>query len=131
MDTQLLETPLSKIVKSIYIAGPMSSIPDFNFPAFYAAADMLESIGWKVYNPAEKDAEADLDAKALETGDAALAVEKGFDFKAAYLWDIEHVIKADAIYMLKGWEISPGACGEYSVAVAMKRHYPEYEIFYE
>ena len=35
------------------------------------------------------------------------------------------------IYMLEGWEASPGAIGEHAVAVAIKRHYPEYQIFYE
>jgi hypothetical protein len=33
--------------------------------------------------------------------------------------------------MLPGWEQSPGARGEHAVAVAMKKHYPEYQIIYE
>lgn len=118
------------MAKSIYIAGPMSGYPEFNFPAFFAAAERFADEGWDVYNPAAKDEEGRLDKEAFETGDAAKAIDKGFDFREAYLWDIDCVIKADAIYMLPGWEASPGARGEHAVAVAMKRHYPEYEIIY-
>ncbi len=116
---------------SIYIAGPMSGYPNFNFDAFHAAASQFKEVGWTVFNPAEKDEEYDLDPEACKTGDHELVTEKGFDFKAAYLWDVEHVIKADAIYMLKGWELSPGACGEHAVAVAMRKWNKDYEIIYE
>lgn len=116
---------------SIYIAGPMSGYPEFNFPAFYAAGDKLEAEGWKVFNPAKKEQEKELDAEAFETGDAKKAVSSGFDFRECYLWDLARVIYADAIYMLKGWESSPGACGEHAAAVAMRKHYPEYQIIYE
>lgn len=117
--------------KSIYIAGPMSGYPEFNFPAFFAAEAMLNRAGWEVFNPAAKSQEDELDAEAFITGDNLKVIEKGFDFKKCYLWDIEHVMKANAIYMLKGWQYSPGAVGEHAVAVTMKKHYPEYEIVYE
>lgn len=119
------------MVKSIYIAGPMSGYPEFNFPAFNRADRLLSDSGWDVWNPAKKELERTLDKNAYETGDAELAGQTGFSFRKAYLWDVEHVISADGIYMLKGWEQSPGAVGEHAVAVAMKRHYPEYEIIYE
>lgn len=115
---------------SIYIAGPMSGIPEFNFPAFYTAEYMLKREGWKVFNPANKDAEKELDQVAFATGDHVKANSTGFNFKEAYLWDVTKVIEADAIYMLKGWQYSPGAVGEHAVAVAMKKHHPEYEIIY-
>jgi len=118
-------------MKSVYIAGPMSGYPEFNFPAFFRAAEDLAPYYDKVWNPAKKDEEADLDADALKTGDAALAIKKGFDFREAYIWDLEKVVSSSAIYMLKGWQYSPGACGEHAVAVAMKKHFPDYEIIYE
>lgn len=114
--------------KKVYIAGPMTGYPEFNFPAFHAAAKKLRSEGWIVFNPAEKDDEADLDPEAVKTGDAKLAIEKGFDFREAYLWDIARVIEGDAIYLLPGWEKSVGACGEAAVALAMQKHYPDYQI---
>lgn len=119
------------MVKSIYIAGPMSGYPEFNFPAFFAADGRLSAQGWDVVNPAAKSAEKDLDPDAYEQGDGAKAIDKGFNFREAYRWDVNAVIDCDAIYMLKGWQYSPGAVGEHAVAVAMKRHYPDYEIIYE
>lgn len=114
----------------IYIAGPMSGYPEFNFPAFYEAEDFWTECGYEVFNPARKDEESQLDPEAFKTGDHIKVQEKGFDFKSAYMWDLEHVVKADAIYMLKGWQYSPGAVGEHAVAVALKKHNPDYEIIY-
>lgn len=117
--------------KSIYIAGPMTGIKDFNFPAFFTAQAALEAQGWKVYNPAAKDEEVQLDPTAVASGDDKLAIAKGFDFRAAYTWDVLRIIEGTGIYMLKGWEKSPGAFGEWAVAKAMQAKFPEFEIIYQ
>lgn len=114
----------------IYIAGPMSGLPEFNFPAFYEAEWALKELGYEVFNPANKEQEKTLDPEAFVTGDNVKAVAAGFDFRECYTWDVTKVIEADAIYMLPDWEQSPGARGEHAVAVAMKKHYPTYEILY-
>ena len=102
--------------KKCYISGPMSGYPDSNFPAFYKAEEYLKALGWVVFNPANKEQEKKLDE---------------FDFRSAYAWDLAKVVEADAIYMLPGWEQSPGARGEHAVAVAMKKHYKDaYRIIY-
>jgi len=118
-------------MKKIYLAGPMSGYPEFNFPRFLGTAARLRKEGWLVYNPAEKEDEKALSPEAYKTGDASRAMNEGFDFRDCYMWDIEKVIMSDAIYMLPGWEQSPGARGEHAVAVAMKKYYPEYKIIYE
>jgi hypothetical protein len=117
-------------MSKVYIAGPMSGLPEFNFPAFFAAQAELEAQGWTVFNPANKEQEKELDAEAFKVGDAPKAIAAGFDFRECYLWDVTRVIESDAIYMLPGWEQSPGARGEHAVAVAMKKHYPDYQIIY-
>lgn len=43
----------------VYLAGPMSSMPQMNFPAFYTAAVRLRELGWDVVSPAELDDEQD------------------------------------------------------------------------
>lgn len=115
--------------KSVYLAGPMSGIPEFNFPAFYEVAARFENEGWTVFNPADKEGET-LSDRSKKDGDPLLAQKDGFNFREVYLWDLTKVLEADAIYMLPGWENSPGARGEHAAAVAMKRHYPDYEIIY-
>jgi nucleoside 2-deoxyribosyltransferase len=117
-------------LKKIYIAGPMSGYPEFNFPKFNWMQEYLEENGWKVFNPAKKEIEKNLDPEAAATGDAQKAIAAGFDFRECFTWDTQKVIEADAIMMLEGWEQSPGARAEHAVAVAMQKHYPEYKIIY-
>lgn len=84
----------------VYIAGPMSGHDDFNFPAFYAAADNWREAGWEVLNPAELD---------------------GGDTSQTWLWymkrDLPALLDCDAIAMLEGWENSRGARLEHAVAL--------------
>lgn len=117
--------------KKIYIAGPMSGYPEFNFPAFFAAQAMLEENGWTVFNPANKESEKGTTAAAsFAQGDNAGLVKEGWDYKGAFMWDAEKVIYGDAIYMLPGWEFSPGASAEHAIAKFIKKQNPEYQIIY-
>jgi hypothetical protein len=110
----------------------MSGYPNFNFAAFHQAEVKLQMEGWVVFNPAAKDIENHPGIMNNPEGDPMKAVqEHGFDFREAFLWDIEKIIKGDAIYMLRGWEQSSGATAEHKVATAMQKHYPKYEILYE
>lgn len=36
----------------LYIAGPMSGLPEFNYPAFHAAEAQLKAAGYETLNPA-------------------------------------------------------------------------------
>jgi len=40
-------------MKRIYLSGPMTGLPDLNFPAFAAMTDTLRAGGHTVTNPAE------------------------------------------------------------------------------
>lgn len=40
---------------TIYICGPMTGLPEYNYPAFHAAARELRAQGHTVFNPAEID----------------------------------------------------------------------------
>lgn len=48
----------------IYLAGPMSGIPQSNFPLFDTVAAVLRGRGWDVISPAELD-DPDVRAKVL------------------------------------------------------------------
>lgn len=43
----------------LYIAGPMTDLPDFNYPAFADAAKRLREAGFEVFSPAENGLPAD------------------------------------------------------------------------
>lgn len=119
-------------MKEIYIAGPMSGYPEFNFPAFFKAQADFEAKGYKVWNPANKDSEAAVQADvSFATGDASILVKNGWDWQDAFEWDCSKVLRSDAIFLLKGWEASPGARAEWAVAQFAKKQNPEYEIIYQ
>lgn len=87
---------------TIYLSGPMTGYPDYNYPAFDHAAAKLRALGYNVLNPAE-DFE----------GDTELAYEE-------YIRkDIKHVLTADLLVLLEGWEGSAGSHLEVAVAVGI------------
>lgn len=87
-------------MKHIYISGPMTGLPEENFPAFFAAQEWLEADGWIVINPARHG-----HISATMTYEALLEL---------YLADIRALDpETDAVYLLLGWAESPGAWMEY------------------
>lgn len=108
----------------IYLAGPMTGIPEFNFPLFNSVAAHLRSKGHEVFNPADHDIKmmgGDF-SKDYSTGDAKQLEEDGrnFSLREALAADTAYICKeADAICMLPGWEKSNGARAENALAVAL------------
>jgi len=47
------------ILPILYLAGPMSGLPEFNHPAFHDASSQLRAAGYLVVNPAENGLAAD------------------------------------------------------------------------
>lgn len=112
----------------IYLAGPMSNIPHFNFPAFNAAAKYLRECGHSVFNPAERDIErhggVDI-SKDNPTGDQKVAAKNhGFSLRDALREDTNYICaEAEGIALLPGWEKSMGARAEHALAVALGLHF--------
>ena len=107
----------------IYLAGPMRGIPQFNFPAFYAAAAKLRAEGHFVFSPAERDNErhgTDI-SKGNAMGDESKAAkDHGFNMREALAHDLAFICAdADAIALLPGWESSKGANAERATALAL------------
>ncbi|QPC43477.1 DUF4406 domain-containing protein [Kaustia mangrovi] len=109
---------------NIYVAGPMRGIPEFNFPAFHAAAARLRAEGHNVFNPAERDIERhggiDVSKGNAEGCEETAAKEHGFSLRQALADDTRYIcLEADAIALLPGWETSRGARAEKALADAL------------
>jgi hypothetical protein len=87
--------------KKIYIAGPMTGLPDLNFPAFHAEAAWLRAMGNEVINPAEINPDH---------------TKKWEDCMRA---DIAQLVTCDGIHLLEDWEHSRGATLEHHIARAL------------
>jgi len=101
----------------VYIAGPMTGVDGFNFPAFDKAAAKYRALGNEVISPAEHERANGLDTAGL-TGDPA-ELEGKFDLAAALLWDLAQVAAVDAVVLLDGWERSSGVRAELALAEAL------------
>lgn len=77
----------------IYIAGPMTGLPDWNYPAFHDAAAAWRNAGWEVVNPAE----------AFDG-----ATDRPYTEYVEH--DLELLQRVDAVALLPGWN-GPNARG--------------------
>lgn len=95
-----------------YIAGPMSNIPQFNFPQFEKAAVYLRGQGYTIVSPHEQDAPevqkaawASINGKLDEGGKIA-----GLTWGKILSKDVELVADhVDGIIFLPNWWTSRGA----------------------
>lgn len=88
-------------MRRVYIAGPMTGLPELNFPAFHAEAARLRAMGYDVVNPAE-----------LNTDPAAA-------WSDCMRVDIAQLVTCQMIAMLPGWQGSRGATLEHHIAVTL------------
>lgn len=84
--------------KKIYLAGPMSGLPDYNYPAFGAAADKLRAHGHEVLNPADNP------------------VPPCGSWAGYMRMALAQLVQCECIVLLPGWDVSKGAVVEYELA---------------
>jgi hypothetical protein len=111
---------------NIYLAGPMRGYKDFNFPAFFEAAEKLRGLGHNVFNPAERDTkEFGAEKMKSENGsEADLSKNLGMAglslTRHVFLHDTHYICTtADAIALMPGWEKSKGALAEKALSEAI------------
>lgn len=85
-----------------YLSGPMSGLPELNFPAFNRAAAKLRALGMRIVNPAEHQGLPD-----------------GSPWADYMRQDIRLLMDCQGIVMLPGWEQSNGARLEHHIAEAL------------
>lgn len=106
----------------LYLAGPMTGIPQFNIPAFDEMARTLRGEGYEVVSPAELDG-PETRAVALASPDGApgSGSANGETFGDFLGRDVKMMVDdgIDAVVVLPGWDRSKGARIETFVAYAI------------
>jgi hypothetical protein len=103
----------------IYIAGPMTGIPQFNFPAFDAARDAWSAAGWEVVSPADMDRQywRERFHEEFDVNNPDPSIKAGGAIYNEFLrMDIAEISTCAAIALLPGWQNSRGANKELLVA---------------
>ena len=109
-----MRRPTSKL-RSGYLSGPMSGIPEANHPAFHRLEKKWRRWGWEVINPALIN--PDQVPNEHLTADEA---------RAASIWsDLEGVRDTDVLILMKGWEASIG--GRAEVYTARSLNHPVFD----
>lgn len=95
----------------VYLSGPMSGLPDSNFPAFRWWAAKLRADGFEVVSPAE--------------------IQEAGTWELCLRADLRELCTCEAIAMMPGWENSRGAHLELHVAhrLGMKVMHLELPVF--
>jgi hypothetical protein len=98
------------MMSKVYIAGPMTGYPLYNFEQFFAWAAAIRSTGDTPLNPAEHDVRKMFNGWVYD--------EAGYDEIIEY--DLNLIRKeADRMFMLRGWNFSKGAQMEHDLAVEL------------
>lgn len=84
----------------LYVAGPMTGIEEFNFPAFRAATAQLEAAGFDVLDPSRHGGSGG----------------PGYDWRDYMRLGLRDVLDADGVAVLPRWTKSRGANLEVQVA---------------
>ena len=101
----------SKVEHTVYIAGPMSGIKDYNFPAFFKAQRRWAKEGHLVFNPAAQPGESEI---------TKLPDDQVQDmFPTLIRRDIALILQCSAIAVLPGWINSRGAKFEAHLACVL------------
>ena len=97
--------------KTIYLSGPMTGLPQFNYPTFYAAAAKLRALGYVVENSAENP-------------------EPLCKSWAGYMrLALAQLVRCEIIVRLPGWQNSRGAVIESSISRILGMDVQDYTSF--
>lgn len=84
----------------LYVAGPVTGVPDLNRPAFDCAAERLEAAGHSPLLP-------------------HWFAPAGADWQTAMRRCVETLVRCDGVALLPGWESSRGASLESDLAAGL------------
>lgn len=99
----------------IYIAGPMTGIPNFNYPAFIEASKILRCHGFDVLSPTEHTADEPPESYTAE-----------HPYPYYLRRSLQMMLGCDVIVMLPQWFMSRGAVLENHIAKELDMPVVEY-----
>lgn len=85
----------------LYLAGPMTGLPEFNYPLFRYTAELLTNLGYEVEDPS---------TNVNPTPD---------DYHGWLREGLAQLIRCDGVALLPGWEASGGARLEVNVGATL------------
>jgi hypothetical protein len=88
--------------RRVYIAGPMTGIPEHNHPAFKAAWNALTQAGYEAISPHFIESVIEIDSR--------VQIGQGAVYRYALPIDTFALSSCEAVVALPGWEQSQG-CG--------------------
>jgi Domain of unknown function (DUF6378)/Domain of unknown function (DUF4406) len=106
---------------TVYISGPMTGLPQYNFPAFDAAEAFLRDAGCHTRNPT-------VAARQIATADQLAGNDpiSNQQLQQIQTLDIRYLLESDAVVLLPDWQKSAGAKMEVALAQWMLK--PVYEL---
>ena len=104
MELEHREPLTQKVMKKVYLSGPMTGYENHNFSEFDRMTEKLEAFGYEVVNPASLSVDFNIENPTRQ------------DY---YRKDIRALTYCDTILMLEGWERSHGAQFERYVALEL------------
>jgi len=114
------------MTKTLYVAGPMTGLPQFNIPAFDRMTDRLRRLGHTVISPAELDSE-DVRAELLASPDGryefgGAITQDGSTWADFLARDVKLIAdQIDEIVVLPDWWRSRGARLEVFVGLLSRK----------
>ena len=94
--------------KTYYLAGPMTGIPEFNYPAFSLSKSELEAAGIAVKSPHE-----------IPWPESPLGSNEEL-WQSMMKRALNMLLECEGIILMRGWVRSRGALVEFNVAAALK-----------
>lgn len=90
----------------IFLSGPMTDLPESNYPAFNATAARLRALGYHVENPAENPEPVSLAGEPSWTDYMRLSIAQ--------------LVTCNVVALLPGWANSRGAHMERHIALDLR-----------
>lgn len=122
MSSLEIDLARSEDVCVYYLAGPMSGIPDYNYPAFEKAAADLRGRGFVIKSPHE-----------IDHGESEETPRGSKPWTEYMIAAIQLLLTCDAVVLLEGWANSQGALEEFRLAKRLGMdcilYYPNVETF--